>query len=178
MARGHEEVSISQAGHKRGTPPETPTVSSLVAAMSVEDLRPFRQVPAAIRLEMSDNTATSTMGVAYNAIYFTHEQFAAGLCLPILSLVKQFLHFTRAPLSLVHLNVFRNLMGCSVLNFLYRLDISLEEIFFIYTLKLWIRGHLSMLAHNPWLQFVIELLDTPKTEAQGVVLVKFRGTRC
>ena len=29
-----------------------------------------------------------------------------------------------------------------------------------------------MLAHNPWLQFVVELLDSPKTEAKGVVLVK------
>ena len=29
-----------------------------------------------------------------------------------------------------------------------------------------------MLAHNPWLQFVFELLDSPKTEAKGVVLVK------
>ena len=71
MARGHEEASTSQAGCKRGTPWETPTVSSLVAAMSVEDLRSFRQVPATIRLEMSDGIATSTMGTTNNAVYFT-----------------------------------------------------------------------------------------------------------
>ena len=50
MARGHEEASTSQARCKRGTPRETPTVSSLVAVMSVEELRSFSQVPIDIRL--------------------------------------------------------------------------------------------------------------------------------
>ena len=63
-------------------------------------------------------------------------------------------------------------MGCSVFNFLYELDISLVEICFIYTLKLGIGGWLSMPAHSPRLQFVTGLLDSPKTEAKGVVLVK------
>ena len=63
-------------------------------------------------------------------------------------------------------------MGCSVLNFLYQMDISLVEICFIYTLKLRIRGRLFMLAHSPQLQFVIGLSDSPKTEPKGVVLVK------
>ena len=149
MTRGHEEASTSQDGCKRGTPWETPTVSSLVATMSVEDLRFFRQVLPAIKLEMSDGTATSTMGVADNAIYFTREQFAVGLCLPIPSLVKHFLHFTRAPPALVHPNVFWILMSCSVLNFLYQLDISLVEICFIYTLKLGIGGCISMSIYSP-----------------------------
>ena len=39
MARGHEEVSTSQARHRRGTPREMPTASSLVASMSVKELR-------------------------------------------------------------------------------------------------------------------------------------------
>ena len=63
-------------------------------------------------------------------------------------------------------------MGCNVLNFLYWLDISLEKIFFIYTLKLRIKGPLSILAHITWLQFVIGLSDSPKTEVKGVVMVK------
>ena len=63
-------------------------------------------------------------------------------------------------------------MGCSVLNFLYQLDISLAKICFIYTLKLGIKGLLSMLAHNPRLQFVTRVPDSPKTKAKGVVLVK------
>ena len=159
-------------GIRGGTPWETPTASSLVAAMSAEDLRSFRQVPVAIRLEMSDGVATSTTGAANNVVYFTREKFTTGLCLHVPSLVKRFLHFTRAPLALVHPNVFRILMGCSVLNFLYQLDISLVEVCFIYTLKLGIWGRLSMLAHSPRLQFVTRLPDSPKTEAKGVVLVK------
>ena len=63
-------------------------------------------------------------------------------------------------------------MGCSVLKFMYRLDISLLEICFIYTLKLGTGGRLSMSAHNPQLQFITRLPDSPKTEAKGVVLVK------
>ena len=86
--------------------------------------------------------------------------------------MKQFLHFTRAPPTLVHPNAIRILMGCSVLNSLYQLDISLVEIWFIYTLKLRTGGHLSMSAHSPQLQFVTELSDSPKTEAKGVILVK------
>ena len=87
MVRGHEEASTSQAGRKMGTPQETPTMSSLVATMFVEDLRSFRQVPTAIRLEVSDGTTTLTIGVVDNAIYFTREQFAAGLSPPPLGKV-------------------------------------------------------------------------------------------
>ena len=107
LARGHEETSTSQAGRKRGTSRETPTVSSLVAAMSIEELRSFSQVPADIKLKVADDMATPTIGEVDNAVYFTREKFAAGLRFAILSLVKQFLHFIRAPPSLIHLNVFR-----------------------------------------------------------------------
>ena len=95
-----------------------------------------------------------------------------GLHFPILSLVKQFLYFTQAPPTLIHPNVFRILMGCSVLNLLYQLDISLVEICFIYTLKLGTRGCLSMSVHNPRLQFVTGLPNSSKIEAKEVVLVK------
>ena len=44
MARGQEETFASQDRRKRRTPLESPTVSSLVAAMSVEELRSFCQV--------------------------------------------------------------------------------------------------------------------------------------
>ena len=48
-------------------------MSSLVAAMSIEDLRSFRQVPVAIIFEVSNGTATSIIGAANNAVYFTLE---------------------------------------------------------------------------------------------------------
>ena len=71
MARGREQASTNQVGRKRGTPREMPTASSLVVAMSVEDLRSFGQVPTAIRLEMSDSATTSTTRAANNVVYFT-----------------------------------------------------------------------------------------------------------
>ena len=99
--------------------------------MSVEELRLYSQIPTEISLETLDDEATTTVGEADNVVYFTREHFSARLHLPIPSLVKQFLHFTRAPPALVHPNVFQILMGCNVLNSLYQLDISLVEIYFI-----------------------------------------------
>ena len=62
MARGHEEASTSQARGKRGTPRETPTVSSLVTVMSVKELRSFSQVPIDIRLKVENGPAAPTIG--------------------------------------------------------------------------------------------------------------------
>ena len=61
MARGHKEVSTSQAGRRRGTPREMSTVSNLVAAMSTKELRLYNQIPIEISMEMSDGTANSTI---------------------------------------------------------------------------------------------------------------------
>ena len=119
MARSQEETSTSQVERRRGPSRESPAASNLVASMSVEELRSFCQVLDDISLELSDGPAFSTIGEADNAVYFTQEQFAAGLRFPVSSLVKQFLHVTRAPPALIHPNVFRILMGCNVLNFLY-----------------------------------------------------------
>ena len=149
MARGHGEVSTSQAGRRRGTPLEIPIASSLVVAMFIEELRLYSQIPVEIRLETSDGAATTTVGEADNVVYFTREYFTAWLSLLVPSLVKQFLHFTRAPPTLIHPKVFWILMACSVLNSLYQLNISLVEICFIYTLKLGIGFRLSMSAHSP-----------------------------
>ena len=73
MERGHKEASTSQVGRKRGTPWETTTVSSLVTAMFVEELRSFSQVHVVIRLEVSDGTAVPNIEGADNVVYFTLE---------------------------------------------------------------------------------------------------------
>ena len=172
MTRGHEEVSTSQARRRRGTPWETPTAINLFIAMFAKELSLYIKIPTEISLEMLDSAATSTFGEVDNVVYFTREQFAAGLHLLIPLLVKLFFHFTRAPPALIHPNTLRILIGCSVLNSLYQLDISLVNICFIYTLKLGIDGRLSILAHSPCLQFVIGLPDSLKTEEKGVFLVK------
>ena len=62
MTRGQEETSTNQAGCRRGTPQESPIESNLVAAMSVEELRIFCQVPADVSLELSDGAVVSTVG--------------------------------------------------------------------------------------------------------------------
>ena len=64
------------------------------------------------------------------------------------------------------------MIECSVLNLLYQLDISLVEVFFIYTLKLAHGGRLSLSAQSPQLHVVMGLPDLPKTEVKGMVLVK------
>ena len=73
----------------RGVPPgETNTASSLVAAMSVEELRLYSQILTEISLETSDDAAISTFGEDDNAVYFTRERFVVRLRLPVPSLVK------------------------------------------------------------------------------------------
>ena len=62
--------------------------------MSVEELRLYNQISTKINLKTLDGTTTETIGEVENPVYFTSEQFAARLRLPVPSLVKQFLHFT------------------------------------------------------------------------------------
>ena len=62
MMRSQEETSTSQVGRRRGSNQESPTTSSLVASMSMEELRSFCQVPDDISLELSEGPAFSTVG--------------------------------------------------------------------------------------------------------------------
>ena len=68
-------------------------------------------------------------------MYFTNEQFVIGFHLPISSLFKKFLHFTQIPPVFLHPNVVRVLMGCSVLDMFFQLELSLLEVLFVYTIK-------------------------------------------
>ena len=172
MARGQEETSTSQAGRRREPSWDTPSTSNLISSLSMEELRSYCQIPNNIDFELSDGPAESTIDEEDNVVYFTWEELVTGLHFPISSLVKQFLHFSRAPPTLIHPNVIRILTGCNVLDLLYQLDISLVEVCFIYTLKLGYGGQLSMSAQSLWLQFVTGLPDSPKTEAKGLILVR------
>ena len=116
-------------------------------------------IPESISIQLSDGEALSIDEFPNNMIYFIKEQFATGLHLPIPSLVKQLLHFSRIPHAFIHPNIIQILMGCSVLNTLYQLDLSLLEVLFVYTIKMSPKERFSLLAHIPYLQFVIELLN-------------------
>ena len=95
MARGQYETFTSQVRCRRGPNQESPSASNLFSLMLMEELRSFYRVPDGFNFELSDGPVISTVGEADNVVYFTWEQFAAGLSFPISSLVKQFLHVSR-----------------------------------------------------------------------------------
>ena len=100
--------------------------------MSMEELRSFSQVLTDISVELSDGATVSNEGGADNVVYFTREHFDVGLRFPVPSLVKKFLHFTRAPPALIHPNVFGILKGCSLLNSLPVGYFSLRDFFYLH----------------------------------------------
>ena len=114
----------------------------------------------------------STEKAGHNAIYFTKEQFNVGLRFPFPSIFKQFLHYTQIPPAYIHPNIVRVLMGCSILNMLFNLDLFLLEVLFVYTLKKGKKDIFSMFAHIPSLQLVMGLPDSNKGGAKGHVLVR------
>ena len=172
MARGQEVTSSSRAGRRRGPTRGTPSASSIISSLTMEELRAYCDVPDNIDLTLMEEPDESTMGGEHNFVFFTQEHLATGLRFPVPTLVKQFLHFTRAPPTLVHPNTIQILNRCSVLNLLYQLDLSLVEICFAYFLRIGQGGRMSMSIQDSWLQFVNGLLDSPKMEAKGVILVK------
>ena len=91
----------------------------------------------------------STEKVANHAVYFSNEQFNVGLRFPLPSLFKEFIHFTQIPPTYVHSNIVRVLMGCSILNMLFNLDLSLLEVLFVYTIKKGKIDIFSLFAHIP-----------------------------
>ena len=125
MARGRKETSTSQVSRKRGPTRGTPSTSSIISSLSMEELRAYCEIPDDIDVMLADGPAQNTVGGEDNAVFFTQEQLAVELCFLVSSLVKQFLHFTRVPPALVHPNVVRILTGCCVRNLLYQLNLSL-----------------------------------------------------
>ena len=172
MARGEEETSTNQAGRRRGPARKAHSASHIFSSLTMEELRTYCEIPDNIDLKLIDKPDESTLGGEHNAMFFTREQLVARLRFPVLALIKQFLHFTRAPPALIHPNIIRILTRCSVLNILYQLDLSLVEICFTYTLTVRRGGRMSMSILDSRLQFVNGLPDSPKTKAKGVILVR------
>ena len=112
MVRGQEVTSTSQVGHRQGPSQEFPLTSIIISSLSIDEVRPYCQIPEYIDFELLEGPTESTVGEEYNAVFFTWEQLAAGLRFLVSSLVKQFLHFTRVPPAYVHTNVIWILTGC------------------------------------------------------------------
>ena len=114
----------------------------------------------------------STVKSGDNSICFTKEQFNAGLHFPLPSLFKQFLYYTKIPPALIHPNFVRVLMGCSILDMLFSLGLSLLEVLFLYSIKKAKNDIFSLASSIPSLQLVTGLPDSTKGAARRHVLVK------
>ena len=170
MVRAREETSTS--GRLGGRLREKPSASNIIASMTMEELKVYCEVPSNIDLRLMEGADESTLNGEHNGVFFTHKHLAAGLRFPVPAMVKQFLHFTRAPPALIHPNVIRILVGCCVLNHLYQLDLTLVELLIIYMLNIRSGGRMSMSVLSPRLQIMNGLPDSPKTEAKGALLVR------
>ena len=170
MARGREETSTS--GRPGGCPRVKPSASSVIASLTMEELKVYYEVPDDIDLRLMERADDSTLGGEHNGVFFTRDHLAAELRFPLPTIVKQFLHFTLAPPALIHPNVIRILIGSCVLNHLYGLDLSLVEIFIIYFLSIGLGGRMFMSVLSPRFQIVNGLSDSPKTKVKGALLVR------
>ena len=101
MVRGREETSTS--GRPGGRPRAKPSTSNIIASMTMEELKVYCEVPDNVDLRLMERTDESTLRGEHNSVFFTREHLAAGLRFPVPAIVKQFLHFTRAPPALIHL---------------------------------------------------------------------------
>ena len=129
-------------------------------------------IPIGMSVQLVDGEVVSIEKSADNAIYFTKEQFNAGLRFPFPSLFKEFLHFTHILPAYIHPNIVRVLMGCSILSMLFNLDLSMLEVFFIYSIKKGKTDLFSLATSMSSLQLVTHLPDLTKGGAKGHVLVK------
>ena len=147
MVRGREETSTSC--RPGGRPRAKPSASNVISSLTMEELKVYCEVPENIDLQLMERANDSTPGGEHNGVFFTHEHLAAGLHFPIPTIVKQFLHFTRAPPALIHPNVIRILIGSCVMNHLYLLDLTLVELFIIYFLNVGLGGRMSLSVLSP-----------------------------
>ena len=140
------------------------------------DAKEFRErfcIPNNVAIELlNGRVLVPSEKAEEKTIIFSKKQFNAGLRFPLPALFKEFLHFTQIPPVFIHPNIVRVLMGCSIINMLYNLDLTLLEVFFVYSLKKVKNDIFSMSAHLPSLQLVTELPDSIKGGATGHVVIR------
>ena len=73
MARCQEETSTSQAGRSKGPSRDTPSASSLISSLSMEESRSYCQIPNNINFELPDSPTIPTIDEEDSAVYFTRE---------------------------------------------------------------------------------------------------------
>ncbi|RVW32735.1 hypothetical protein CK203_086313 [Vitis vinifera] len=91
--------------------------------LNAKEFRERFLIPHDVLIDLvNEEAAMPTEKGGKNAILFTKEQFNAGLRFPLPALFKEFLHFSQIPPSYSP-NLVRVLMGCSIINMLYSLDL-------------------------------------------------------
>ena len=157
-------VSSSGASEVRG---------KAIDKLDAKEFREWFCIPNNVTIELlNGRILVPSEKAEEKTIIFSKEQFNAGLRFPLPALFKEFLHFTKIPPVFIHPNIVRVLMGCSIINMLYNLDLTLLEVFFVYSLKKVKNDIFSMSAHLPSLQLVTELPDSTKGGATGHVVVR------
>ena len=74
MARGQEETSTS--GRPGGRLPATPSASSNISSLTMEELMDYCEVPDNIDLRLMERVDESTLGGEHNGVFFTREHLA------------------------------------------------------------------------------------------------------
>ena len=95
MTRGEEEISISQAGSRRGLARGVRSTSHIVSSLKMEELRTYCEIPDEIDLKLMDESNESTLGGEHNSVFFTREQLAVELCFPMPALINSFFPLPR-----------------------------------------------------------------------------------
>lgn len=160
-----------QQGGRKGastglTYPEHPT-----KLLNEWEFRDHFHISNGVFMHLVDGGLVSTDKQSQIVICFSKELFNVGLYFIISSLFRQFLHFMKIPPAFLYPNAVRVLIGCSILDMLFRLDLFLLEIFFIYTVKMNEKGILSLSTHIPSLHLVTGLSDSTKGATKGHVIV-------
>ena len=70
MARSQEATSTSQAGRKRRPIQGTPSASSIISSLKMEELRAYCDVLDNIDLKLMENLDESTLGEEHNTMFF------------------------------------------------------------------------------------------------------------
>ena len=172
MYANKDAASSSAAGQSGKDVPGEVHAEKSVDKLNVREFYERFCIPNGVSVQLMDGKAVSTEKSADNSIFFTKEQFNAGLQFPLPLLFREFLHFTQIPQAYIHPNIVRVLMGCSILSMLFNLDLSLLEVLFIYSIKKGKNDIFSLAAHLSSLHLVTDLPDSTKGRAKGHVLVR------
>ncbi|RVW60443.1 hypothetical protein CK203_105723 [Vitis vinifera] len=152
MYANKDAASSSAAGQSGKDVPGEVHAEKSVDKLNVREFYERFCIPNGVSVQLMDGKAVSTEKSADNSIFFTKEQFNAGLQFPLPLLFREFLHFTQIPQAYIHPNIVRVLMGYSILK-------GKNDIF-------------SLAAHLSSLHLVTDLPDSTKGRAKGHVLVR------